>query len=542
MEKLIRAVVKAGIKSLSPILGSFAVDLADATAGAYLDARDKKNAGDVAGRVLSHTREGLQAWLAVEGRGVAATEPVFSSAEAIAGNTERFVARWSEAGFDALRAATLAMSSNEPLLSGFSDSERDVCRAILQALFSALNAEAKALEATEAEFRRQVLNGLADLGKRFDALVDEDKRRLQDTVRSALMSLPVLAWQADRSPPGALLRADIDDPVPFHGREQELDDLWQWCHSTHSLEVRLYTGPGGIGKTRLMRELVLRLRSKGWQSGFLEGELVAATAPFWSALAAGPEQRLFVIDYAETRRDELVRLLGELIREADGASRRVLLLARAADDWWDRLRAERHGVGEMLSGPRTKAFSIGPVSLSLERRQYSYGLAVEHFSRKLGRPVPDMGRTDLDQAEYGSTLLLHMAALAAIDHVDVQGDQGILHYILGRERRFWADRAAAMDLPRHLESGIGRMMAAITLKGGVQRREDALALSMAIAFLADQSAAIREAVVQLLHETYPGARWIEPILPDLLGEQLCQEETDDDPEALLAVVFDGGAP
>jgi hypothetical protein len=28
----------------------------------------------------------------------------------------------------------------------------------------------------------------------------------------------------------------------------------------------------------------------------------------------------------------------------------------------------------------------------------------------------------------------------------------------------------------------------------------------------------------LLHETYPGTKWIEPILPDLLGEHLIQVE------------------
>jgi hypothetical protein len=42
----------------------------------------------------------------------------------------------------------------------------------------------------------------------------------------------------------------------------------------------------------------------------------------------------------------------------------------------------------------------------------------------------------------------------------------------------------------------------------------------------------------MLHELYPGERWIEPILPDLLGEHLCQEELEQDPDALLGLVLD----
>jgi hypothetical protein len=81
-------------------------------------------------------------------------------------------------------------------------------------------------------------------------------------------------------------------------------------------------------------------------------------------------------------------------------------------------------------------------------------------------------------------------------------------------------------------------MAAVTLSGGAPAKHDALGLLSRIEVLADQPIAVQEAIAQMLHELYPGEHWIEPILPDLLGEQLTQEELEDDPDALLGLVFD----
>ena len=59
--------------------------------------------------------------------------------------------------------------------------------------------------------------------------------------------------------------------VPFYepGRQDELEDLLTWCQSESAVAVRLITGPGGAGKTRLLIEHGLRLDEHGWVSGFL---------------------------------------------------------------------------------------------------------------------------------------------------------------------------------------------------------------------------------------------------------------------------------
>jgi hypothetical protein len=45
------------------------------------------------------------------------------------------------------------------------------------------------------------------------------------------------------------------------------------------------------------------------------------------------------------------------------------------------------------------------------------------------------------------------------------------------------------------------------------------------------------AVAHLLHECDPGDRWIEPILPDLLGEHLVQREMENGADELLDLVL-----
>jgi hypothetical protein len=139
--------------------------------------------------------------------------------------------------------------------------------------------------------------------------------------------------------------------VPFAGRAKELEALKTWCLNDGEL-LRLVTGPGGSGKTRLARELCVRMKPRrgcrcvwtdgGWRCVWVdegdEGQAVARER------AARPSARLLlVVDYAEARAG-----LDELLKAAtrDEGCVRLLLLARHAGDW--RARARRgtgHRVG-----------------------------------------------------------------------------------------------------------------------------------------------------------------------------------------------------
>src|SRR4051812_27885475 len=99
-----------------------------------------------------------------------------------------------------------------------------------------------------------------------------------------------------------------------------------WCKETASAGVRLYTGAGGMGKTRLFIEICQQLLAKRWRAGFLDHRVASAPQAIWSKLVHQPDPLLLVIDYAETRRAELVALLREVFLVGDERRVRIVLL------------------------------------------------------------------------------------------------------------------------------------------------------------------------------------------------------------------------
>jgi len=371
----------------------------------------------------------------------------------------------------------------------------------------------------------------------------EGRKHFKQSERSPLAQLVVIprqSWRLESSPPGALLRADIDGPVPFHGREKETENLTAWCHENRDIGVRLYTGAGGMGKTRLCIEQCKCLRDQGWHAGFLDGHAATVRQGVWQRMVNRPCPLFLVVDYAETRRQELVSLLHHVLRAHEKGQEhpiRVVLLARAADDWWDDLKTTGYGVGDLLSGPATARYSLRPLAMTREDREQSYWKAVANFSDMLLKPRPTAIPKNIDAPYFERILLLHMSALAMIDGIEVEEENGILGYILNRERRFWEQSAEQRGLPRTIVPGIGQAMATITLGGGAISEHVAIATLEEIPFLEGQPRAMLSAIARLLHDAYPGQKWIEPIQPDLLAEHLAVHELEHGSDALGDLVL-----
>lgn len=363
----------------------------------------------------------------------------------------------------------------------------------------------------------------------------EPTRQPRDRKPSQL-TVPVLSWRKDIDSPGALLRAQYG-VVPFHRREKELDDLQEWCRDSSPVKVRLYTGPGGMGKTRLALEAALKMKEEGWWTGFVTNEALQSPEKTWKALARPKGKLLLIVDYAETNRPFLIPVLREMVR-LDRGPVRLILLARAALDWWEQLKSERDGIGELLSGPATSRYSLAQLADTSDARLSSYDIAARAFAERLVLPLPEEPPGDLDAKHFERVLLLHMNALIDVEGLEkVWGEDGILDRILARERKFWTTRADAGQLAPEVVPGIGRALAAITLGGGVRGESEAVEVLRGLRFFADQPEAVVTGVARLLHECYPGERWIEPIQPDLLGEHLVQRELEKGADELFDLVL-----
>ncbi|WP_147268374.1 hypothetical protein [Spongiactinospora rosea] len=169
--------------------------------------------------------------------------------------------------------------------------------------------------------------------------------------RAAIECSDGVAEQLPADSPADLLRP-WRRVVPFEGREHELAELAAWCRADDAGTgeagwFRLVIGAGGIGRSRLAIELGLRLREHGWQVIHVADDREVQALSEWRA-GRGEWDRpvLLVNDYAETRAD-LPGLLVDVAADDTGRVR-VLLLARSAGEWWQRLGGESAAVRRLI--------------------------------------------------------------------------------------------------------------------------------------------------------------------------------------------------
>jgi hypothetical protein len=534
MPTVAERLLKVGIKATVPVVGDLVAAALEEGGGYFLDQRAERQAKDLYSRLLSGLNAGLK-----EAETSGEIDP--GQLDYLMPTIEELLAthpirqdEWASLNFNIDAATTQILSAAPRLMVGLSEQDLAVLRVALASFYQALHHDRDAVLQFEPEFRRAVLDRIDALP---EVIAQASEQREVATALAALVSIPWRAWRPDRSPPGALLRADFGI-VPFHGRNREIVDVAAWCEAPLQVGVALWTGPGGMGKSRLFIEAcrVMQSRtlgSKTWRAGFLAPEAKKIDAAAWSHILRIAAPVLIVVDYAETRRDELRSLLRQAAAASEGPVR-IVLLARAADDWWEALKSEGDGVGDLLTGPATRRTYLQPLAMDSDARLKSYELAAEKFASTLGKPIPVGTPSDLDASHFRIVLLLHMAALAAVEGVQVKGDQGILDWMLNRERGFWARLAEARGLPTNTVEAILEALALATLEGGVSSRSEAVDLLGRLGLLQDQPALVRDAIAGLLHETYPGEKWIEPMLPDLLGEHLVQVATDRNPNILDA--------
>ncbi|MFD5125273.1 trypsin-like peptidase domain-containing protein [Streptomyces sp. NPDC058385] len=336
--------------------------------------------------------------------------------------------------------------------------------------------------------------------------------------------------------PTMLLRADTE-VVSFHGREDTLADLEQWClaDSDGATPVRVITAPGGQGKTRLARQVMARLRNRGWVAG-----QVRHKPRDLDALRTVQHPLLLVVDYAETR-PELVRELREQTEEARHPVR-LLLLARSLGSW----RTRATGA---LPETRLRALSTGAVD-----REHAFLTAARDLS---GRLAEVTGETDVDWARLSdalpaavrdagprgeTALTVQMAALAALlRHVQVPQPAGdaLESQLLWHEQKYWQDSAEEWGMGRRAQRLQARAVAAAVLCPAQDEREARATIAR---LLPDEPAWLTAEIAAWLRDLYPPpeGRYWGRLEPDRLAEYQASEQVIDDAGLLGRLL--AGAP
>ena len=350
---------------------------------------------------------------------------------------------------------------------------------------------------------------------------EEYRRRAADRAR-ALEALRRTGELPGGGPAGLL------DPrrglVDFTGRQRELAGLLEWCEDDRPHGVRLVTGPGGVGKTRLSVELCARLDPTQWRCVRAGDEEEASALE--AARREWPGQVLVVVDYAETRLG-----LGGLLRAVatDAGPVRVLLLARSAGEWWDRLTAAEPAVRELLA----HAGGGEPLSVAVSGELSNEELvaaAAPVFAKALGVPTPS--RVLVEPGSGAVRVLdLHAAALVAVLSAGTGGPVSVsvadvLDKLLGHEERFWQGTAKRLGLlggSTGMSAGVLRQVVAAGALLGAASQDQAAELLGRV-----PGAVASVKVACWLRDLYPpeagpsggGAEWLGSLRPDRLAERL----------------------
>jgi tetratricopeptide (TPR) repeat protein len=271
-----------------------------------------------------------------------------------------------------------------------------------------------------------------------------------------LIGLPedLVAWPVETLDAAAIreLRADLLLPryrlVPYTGKafQQTLEDLLAWARGLEAARppvgLRIYIGPGGAGKTRLLIEAGEALRREGWWTGFLRaGRLTPTNARL---LTADARPTLLIADYIANRPDEARTLLREAARACRErtAPLALVLLERAFPEWLqkdlrDYTDPEYVGWPAFLGLPTVEKAPRALPALDPEDRRALFWEARARFAALLpadGRSLPDY-----DELPESPLHVLLLALLtAAGERVDRPADpERVLECAWSRERAAW---------------------------------------------------------------------------------------------------------
>jgi hypothetical protein len=505
-----------------PVAGARAAAEGFAAVMVPIVGESKKSAFD---RVLKEVGDGLSQVAKGEGVSPDQIEPAVSAFQDVFRNANLKPEDLVEFKDDAGRAAEVTLRRVKPQLGR--DCTASLCGRLVREFFARFLRNPEVLQALELPYRSAVMRRLEDVRLQFDLL--------RAAAVHVLLYDPALEWRGGG--PASLLHPDYQI-VRFTGRDDILSEIDGWCDEVRPVAVRLYTGQGGSGKTRLFIEACRRIWQRDrWRTGFLHPEAGQAPAAAFDALLEGQDPVFIVVDEAETRPNELSALLRR-IAQRPAPRVRVIMLSRGAGRWWQSLQGQGDHVGELLQ-QNAECIALPPLAPTPDMRRQIFDAAAEDFAVRLERAPARIAAPDLKAPEFETVLFVHMAALIAVlEGKTVEVDR-LAQAVLNRERGFWEKRGQQAGLSELVAGeGLEQAVAFLTVLGGAADGKRAETLLARVPRLRGQTPAALRGLANLLHDLYGGRQWIESLRPDLVGEELLSRRLDEDGQTLSAAAWE----
>ena len=335
-----------------------------------------------------------------------------------------------------------------------------------------------------------------------------------------------------RPAPSTLLRPE-HGLVPFLGRQAVLDQISGWCQGPPGTPVLLVIGGGGSGKTRLGREACAQMLVTGWDAGIADDR-----RPDGAATTRLQRPTLLMVDDADLRTGLISALVDYLRWDDAGPPVGLLLLARAAGAWWDRL-VRQQGLDDACAVVDLDRYPVPPTDRAEHFRRASIAFAA--YGGPGARSAVSPPAAELDDPAYAEPLLIHIAALlrtaemsvppapgpgeACVPGGDVTADQGLsvrqglLRALCERERTRWYELGAGSHLAFNPDLPLADQVVALATLTAAADPASAISLLAALPNQAEVTQIGAEALAAWAHRLYAGPGYWNPLRPDLLAEQ-----------------------
>lgn len=362
------------------------------------------------------------------------------------------------------------------------------------------------------------------IGDGLLAVEDSIETLVNMAVNPQPLLMPIKRWQPNQGMADSqLLRAE-EELVPFHSaRAPELAQLLAWMSDLqYPQAIRLITGQGGVGKTRLGLELCQLSVKGGWAAGFLDPSLGKKDmVESWEKILVEKKPALIIIDYAETRQAILLELIKAVLSKKSTFSVRILLIARDGGEWWNSLPSIDSQCEALLSGYATTGpFPLPPLHSSYESKLAAYKQSMAIYSSILGVAASNI-IPDLESDYFEHPLYLQMAALIALHGERPTTADGLIKALLNHERRYWLGLLSNI-FGENSGAYAQSLLALTTLAGGFVTARDANQRWQQY-YQDNLNGQSFNILFNLLIPLYPGKQGLESVKPDLLGEGLVSD-------------------